>query len=116
MKKKLLMLVVLILITLASHYYGVHRGAKTAVDTLTLQLGIKAVDKMVLNSALLLSLKKENSEMALKISKELVENDVKNLKNIEEMLENIQLDEFDKNVLTINISKARERHKLVNDL
>jgi hypothetical protein len=78
-EKNLLMLISLILIVLASHYYGVHRGAKAATDVLTLQLGMKAVDQMVFNSALLLSLKNKQSELALKIAQQLVENDAKHL-------------------------------------
>ncbi|MCJ8296375.1 MAG: hypothetical protein MJK15_18415 [Colwellia sp.] len=116
MKKNLLMFVTLILIVLASHYYGVHRGAKAATDVLTLELGMKAVDQMVLNSALLLSLKNEKSEQALKIAQQFVENDVKHLDKIEEMLEKLPLDEFDKNIFQISIVEARENHKLVNDL
>ena len=116
MKKNILFLISLILIAVTSHYYGVHRGAKATSDILTLQLGMKAVDQMVLNSALLLSLKSDNSEMALKMAKQLVEHDKKHLDKIEGMLENIQLNEFDKNIYKVSISEARENHKLVNDL
>ena len=116
MKKNLFILVALIFIVLVSHYYGAHRGAKAATDALTLKLGMKAVDQMVLNSVLLLSLKNKDSEMALKIAKQLVEHDVMHLGKIEEMLENAQLNEFDKNIFQINIVEARENHQLVNDL
>lgn len=116
MKKNIILLISLLLIAVTSHYYGVHRGAKATTDILTLQLGMKAVDQMVLNSALLLSLKSDNPEMALKIATQLVEHDKKNLDKIEGMLNKIQLDEFDKNIYKVSISEAKENHKLVNDL
>ncbi len=105
----------MILTALISHYYGFHRGAKAAQDVLTLQLGIKAVDQMVLNSALLLSLKNKNSEMAINIAKH-VEHDVKQLKKIEGMIEKTQVDTLDKNLFKISIVEAKENHKLLNDL
>ena len=116
MKKNLLVLVALILIAVASHYYGAHRGAKAATDVLTLQLGMKAVDKMVLNSALLLSLKNEESEQALQIVQQFVENDIKHLDKLEKMLEELPLDEFDKNIFRTSIVQARESHKFLTDL
>lgn len=116
MKKNLFILVALILFSLASHYYGVHRGAKATTDILTLQLGMKAVDQMVMNSALLLSIKNEKPEMTLKIAEQLIEHDMKHLDKIELMLEEIPIDEFDKNIFRLSIVEAKENHKLVNDL
>ena len=113
MKKNLLVLVAVILISVASHYYGAHRGAKAATDVITFQLGLKAVDKMAHNSALLLSLKNEESERALKIVQHFVENDIKHLDKIEEMLESLPLDEFDKNIFRASIVEARESQKFV---
>jgi hypothetical protein len=77
---------------------------------------MKAVDQMVMNSALLLSIKNEKPEMTLQIAQQLVEHDVKHLDKIEMMLEEIPLDEFDKNIFRVSIVEARENHKLVNDL
>ena len=116
MKKNLFISVALILIALGSYYYGAQRGVKAATDIITLQLGMKAVDQMVMNSALLLSIKKEKPEMTLQIAQQLVEHDVKHLDKIEMMLEEIPLDEFDKNIFRVGIVKARKNHKLVNDL
>ena len=116
MKKNPFIFVAIILIALSSYYYGINRGAKAATDINTLQLGIRTVDQMVLNSALLLSLKNENSETALKIAKKLVENDVKHLDKIEGMLNKIKLNEVDKNAFQTSINEARVNHKLANDL
>jgi hypothetical protein len=116
MKKNLLVLVALILIAVVSYYYGAQRGAKAATGVLTLQLGMQAVDKMVLNSALLLSLKNEESEQALQIVQQFVENDIKHLDKLEKMLEELPLDEFDKNIFRTSIVQAREGHKFVTDL
>jgi hypothetical protein len=77
---------------------------------------MKAVDQMVMNSALLLSIKNEKPEMTLQIAQQLVEHDVKHLDKIEMMLEEISLDEFDKNIFRVSIVEARENHKLANDL
>jgi uncharacterized membrane protein YjjP (DUF1212 family) len=116
MKKNIFISVALILIALGSYYYGAQRGTKATTDIITLQLGMKAVDQMVMNSALLLSIKNEKPEMTLQIAQQLVEHDVKHLDKIEMMLEEIPLDEFDKNIFRVSIVEARENHKLVNDL
>ena len=116
MIKNLSLLALFILVIVAAHYYGVQRGAKAATGTLSLQLGMKSVDKMVLNSALLISLKTKDTKTALIIAKQLVEHDVKHLAKIEKMLESLDIEETDKNVLKHSILKAKRNHKVVNDL
>jgi tRNA-binding EMAP/Myf-like protein len=54
--------------------------------------------------------------MTLQIAQQLVEHDVKHLDKIEMMLEEISLDEFDKNIFRVSIVEARENHKLANNL
>lgn len=116
MLKNISILVMFIILIVASHYYGVQRGAKATSDIVLLQLGMQSVDNMVLNSAMLLSLKNGDSKTALNFAKQLVEQDVKHLAKIEEMLESLDLEEFEKNVFRYSILEAKENHKLVNDL
>ncbi len=116
MIKNLSLLVMFILAVLTAHYYGVNRGAKAAADMLNLQLGMKSVDRMVLNSALLVSLENDDSKTALNIARQLVEHDVKYLTKIEEMLESLDVEEFDKNAFRRSVIEAKNYHKMVNEL
>lgn len=116
MIKNLSLLAVFILVIVTAHYYGVQRGAKAATDTLSLQLGMKSVDRMALNSALLITLKTKDLETALSITKQMVDHDVKHLAKIEKMLESLDIEEVDKNAFRHSILEAKNNHKVVNDL
>lgn len=64
---------------------------------------MNAVDNMILNSVLLISLKTQNWKTALNIANQLVEHDIRQLSQIENMIEKLDIYESDKNIFRYKI-------------
>lgn len=112
MKKNLLFIVGLTILLIISHYFGVHRGGKATSDALSIQLSQSIAEKVTLKSALLISIKNDDRQSALKMANQLLEQDVNYLSNMEEVIDNLDIEKYKKHALKSTFLEARAHYHL----